>query len=73
MKIEFRNDEYIKATGKAPRGTGSWAFAASRNPDPMDVKFFFGTLAEAKAQAKAYYKKIAEQICETWMVIYILP
>ena len=73
MKIEFRNDEYIKSTGKAPKGTGLWAFADKQNPDPMEVKFFNGTLTQAKAQAKDYYKKVGEQTHETWMIIYILP
>lgn len=73
MKIEFRNDEYIKVTGSTPKGTGTWAFSNSRNPDPMEIKFFYGTLTQAKAQAKAYYKQVAEQIAETWMIIYILP
>ncbi len=73
MKIEFRNDEYIKANGTAPKGTGMWAFADKRNPAPEKIQFFYGTLSQAKAQAKAYYKKLAEQACETWMIIYILP
>ena len=73
MKIEFRNDEYIKSHGKAPKGYGSWAFAASRNPDPLDLKFFHGTLTQAKAQAKEHYKKIAEQNGESWMILYVMP
>lgn len=73
MKIEFRNDEYIKATGKTPKGTGCWAFADRPYPAPEDVKIFYGTLAQAKAQAKYYYTMVAKQIGETWIIIYILP
>lgn len=72
MKIEFRNDEYIKAHGKTPKGKATWGFADKPNPLPWDSRFFYGTLTQAKEQAKDYYTRHAKQ-GETWMIIYILP
>lgn len=61
----FSNDEYIKALGKAPRGTGMWAFSTHRMPEPDEIKWFYGSLTEAKKQAKAAFEKGA--------TIYVLP
>ena len=36
MKYEFSNNEYIKSTGKAPRGTGHWAFII-KNAEVKDI------------------------------------
>ena len=65
MKTRFETSEYMKSTGKAPKGKGTWAFATHRNPEVDEMKFFYGTLTEAKKQAKAAF--------ENGATIYILP
>jgi hypothetical protein len=61
-RIEFTNSQYVRAWGKNPRGEGGWAFAEVQSRDALDrdvidgtLQFFYGTLTEAKKQARAHY------------------
>lgn len=51
------NRSYVRTTGRNPRGTGAWAFQASRTEVAFDadlfgeVVFANGTLTEARRQA----------------------
>lgn len=49
MKIRFDDTPFRAAHGKAPRGRGCWAFAATKNPAMEEVVFSPSmTLTEAK-------------------------
>ena len=61
----FDTIEYEISTGKKPKGRGMWAFSTRRHPEPEEIKFFYGTLTEAKKQAKAAFKGEIR--------IYVLP
>jgi hypothetical protein len=56
-KIYFNTRRYEYSHGKAPRGTGFWAFSI------LDTVYFFqGSLTEGKAMAKTVARaKLAEQ------------
>ena len=57
----------LEHSGKTPKGTGMWVFAT--NPDDQETwKFFYGTLTQAKNQAKEAYKDSPE-----FTTIYIMP
>lgn len=45
-KVTVSNTEYIFAHGKAPSGTGNWAFEIDG-----EVEFFYGKFSEAKNKA----------------------
>jgi len=53
--MEFNTREFEFAHGHKPRGTGGWAFAASRNATPEKVFWAHGTFSEAKAQARKHF------------------
>lgn len=57
--------EYERSHMKAPRGRGSWAFSSKRNPNIEDVKFFNGTLTQAKQAAGNAFRGATE--------IHLLP
>ena len=73
MKIEFSNRAYERSHGKMPKGTGMWGFALHSNPEPDEMQFFYGSLTQAKAQAKAHYAQVAQQNGTSLMTIYIMP
>ena len=59
MKIETTTRAFLRSHGKEPKGRGSWAFQAATNWTAFDrelvgeLKFYYGTLTEAKKQAIA--------------------
>lgn len=58
MTVHFDTTTFQFSHGKAPRGTGSWGFAPSRNRGDFhldQVVFFQGTYAQCKAQARAHF------------------
>jgi hypothetical protein len=57
--IEFNTSGYRFATGKEPRGGGSWGFSAKRNYDSTtDVFWANGTYGEAKKAARAHFSAL---------------
>lgn len=67
----FDNSRYLRSHGKAPRGTGTWLFERKRG-----VVFFqhTGTLAAAKAAAKAYAKSQGYGTTATGcLALYVCP
>ena len=69
-KITFSTRAYERSHFSKPKGTGMWGFALHSNPEPDEMQFFYGSLTQAKAQAKAYYAQMAQ---ESSITIYILP
>ena len=55
MKVEFSTRKYEFSHGKTPRGTGGWGFYPVGNPDT--VAFFYGSLTEAKRQAREWARE----------------
>lgn len=51
--IEVSTREYEWSTGKAPRGTGNWAFNIGG-----EVEFIYGSYTEAKKLAQIAAKKL---------------
>ena len=53
---------FQRAHGKAPRGTGNWAFAPTATEDAyhadvnyVAMAFFYGTFSEARARAQWHF------------------
>jgi hypothetical protein len=57
--VEFSTREYEMAHGKQPRGQGSWAFCPAQAYNLTNyldhVKWFSGTFAQARKQAKEHF------------------
>lgn len=57
--LTFTTANFVRSTGKQPRGRGSWAFRRSATATAFDrdlsgdVEFFNGTLSEAKSALKS--------------------
>jgi len=56
-KVEFRTEAFQAAHGRAPRGTGAWAFSTNRNPrgDGSDIFWAQGTFTKAKGAARKHF------------------
>lgn len=52
---------------KEPKGRGRWAFSNHRNPEPEQIKFYYGTYTEARKQAVTEFAKMGLNS------IYVLP
>lgn len=68
MKIEFSNRKYERSHMRAPKGTGSWIFEC----EGYELEAW-GTLTEAKKQARERIKALAPQDYKGTVVAYILP
>lgn len=55
MAVTFSTTCYENSHGRSPKGRGSWAFGATRNPEPQDIIWApsLSTLTEAKKFAAA--------------------
>jgi hypothetical protein len=69
MKVTFYTDKFLNSHGKLPKGFGCWAFKATYvhigkgeldyiDHVQEDMFLAYGTLAEAKKTAKAFYSMI---------------
>ncbi len=58
MAITFNTVAYEFSHGRTPRGRGSWAFAAVRNPDTKDIIW---SPSMTYAEAKKHAAKIAAE------------
>lgn len=57
--IKFDDREYRRSHMKAPRGRGSWAFQAYGDAGLCgEIVFFFGSLSEAKVEARKHFRQL---------------
>jgi hypothetical protein len=65
-QVLFDTMPYEKSHGKQPRGQGGWAFIDAqyeRRDDYLDfVKFFYGSYAVAKRQAREHFAALGVEI-----------
>lgn len=76
LTVDFCTREYVLSHGKEPRGTGKWAFALSRNPQPGDIFWAsnFLTLAQAKREARDHYRLLCGALeAEEFVTVYVQP
>jgi hypothetical protein len=56
VAVHFTTRPFELSHGRLPRGTGSWAFASYEGGrESGEPVFFFGTLTEAKRQARKHF------------------
>lgn len=60
--VRFSTAAYQFAHGKAPRGTGLWAFRAPGSD--RDLFFFNGSLSEAKKAAAQHFATVGVVVVE---------
>ena len=65
----FDTTQYVWAHGKAPRGTGHWAFVPADYVWPKEmpygaVEFAYGTYGEAKKDLAVKYPEVTD-----WLVL----
>lgn len=66
-QVSVNTGAYTSIYGKEPIGSGHWAFGYTRDPEIKDVKWYFGTYAEARKQA------IAEAAASGHRSVYVQP
>jgi hypothetical protein len=73
LLLKFDTGEYEFSHGHKPRGRGSWAFdfGAKRTPDGLENLFWTrGTYGEAKRQARAFARWLAEGLDDGHLVCF---
>ena len=72
LTTRFDDIEFRASHGKAPKGSGAWAFALQRNPGPQDIMFVWGdnTFTQAKKQITA---RLQQRGVVGFIVVFVQP